>query len=131
MDRREYLTGAIPVLSAALAGCSGTSEPGETRANCADGWSPRIEAEEPTLAPGEGTTVHITATDVSGVTLRERGPSLTSFGLEFNNASLSPGPAYGSEGYPPGDAWEECTTVEIAIPLTALQMPHPVNIPTA
>lgn len=124
LDRRKYLLSAIPLLSVGFAGCTGSSEDGTdpseagtVQAGCSGEWSPSIEAEEPTLAPGDNTTLRIAITNVTGVNLWESNPGPSSVGMKFNSASLSPGPDFGSDGYPPGYGWDECTNVEITIPV--------------
>lgn len=125
MDRREYLRGAIPVLATGLAGCADTSEGGAAQPGCSPDWSPSIEAEEPTLAPGETTSLQISVTNVTGVNLREFDPNPSTVGLEYNNATLTPGPDYGSDSYPPGYGWDACTDVEISIPVVVPRVAEP------
>lgn len=114
MDRRNYLKGTLPILTVGMTGCSSTAENGTTPADCFDGWSPSIEAEEPKLAPGESAIIRITVMNVSGASFAQ---TRTSFWMKFNNASLSPRQAYGSDSDPPDYGWDGCTDVETKIPL--------------
>jgi hypothetical protein len=88
-------------------------------ADCIDDWSPSIEAEEPTLEPGETGEIHISVTKVAGVNFRDPGQNPATFMLRFEEASFSPGPDYGSDGSPPGYGWRGCADVEITIPVEA------------
>jgi hypothetical protein len=88
-----------------------------SRAECSEDWSPTIEAEEPTLAPGETGEMHISVTTVAGVNFRDAGQNPATFMLVFEEASFSPGPDYGSDGSPPGYGWHSCTDVAITVPV--------------
>ena len=114
--RRRLLLGTSLALALMLAGCLGFSEDGRSPADCSNDWSPSIEANELTLAPGENATAQITATNVSGV--RFQFDSDLVWWMKFNDGSVSPQHDRSTDGYPPGYYWEQCAHVEIAIPVS-------------
>jgi hypothetical protein len=110
-------------LSVALAGCLGFVDAGGPEADCSDDWSPIIEADEPTIAPGENMTVHITTANVSGVRFPINAPLLQ--WMKFNDGTVSPRYDTSTDGYPPGYYWEECVNAEITIPVSIPQDAEP------
>ncbi len=105
----------------------GTASP----ADCSGDWSPGIEAEEPTLEPGEESSVAIFVASVTGLSFGGTGSHVAIPMMEFGDASLSPEPAYGSDASPPGYGWDECTNIEITIPVSIPTTPTPASTPTA
>ena len=110
--RRRLLLGASLALSVVLAGCLGFSDAGRPPADCSGDWSPGIEADEPTIAPGENATVRIVATNVSGFSYFGYGSQPT-VDQWIRIESTSPPYDRSSDTSPPGYFWEECTHVEI------------------
>ena len=111
-NRRRLLLGASLALPVVLAGCLGFSDAGRPPAHCSGDWSPGIEANEPTIAPGENATVHVVATNVSGFSYFDYG-SQSAIDRWIRIESTSPAYDRSSDTSPPGYFWEECTHVEI------------------
>lgn len=122
MNRRQYLTGFITALSTVTAGCLSILE---ESAACTGEGSPHVQADEPTLVPGDETTVHVAATNVTGLYF---GPvPMDDDGLEVDvaSASISPSPDRSLDVYPPKWYWSDCTNVDIDVPVRAAVKTEP------
>lgn len=108
-DRRWLLLNTFLVLSVILAGCLGFSDDGRPPADCSGEWSPEIEADELTVSPGMNATVHITATNISGITYYSSSDLVWWIDIE----SMSPPYDRSADSYPPQYFWGECTHVEV------------------
>lgn len=118
MNRRQFLAGAstsIPV----VAGCliTGTASDEEWE-GCTGEWSPRVEADEPTLAPGEETTVRIAVENTTGLSL-QIPLHVDHLEMDVAEASVSPPPDRSLDTYPPKWQWSECTNVDVRVPVRA------------
>ena len=105
------------VLTASLlagAGCLGVAD---TSGDCTGELVPNATAEEPTLSPGESTTLRVEAENVSRMQLRL--PETEEVEFELTDASHSPSLGGQMDSYPPIWLWGECTDVETTVPVSA------------
>jgi hypothetical protein len=117
------LLGTSLALAVILAGCLGFSDAGGPAADCSGDWSPSIEANEPTIAPGENTTLHISAKNLTGVRFQVNSDLV--WWMRFNDGTVSPRYDDSTDGYPPGYYWDECVNAEITIPVSIPQDADP------
>lgn len=122
MNRRQILQGSILPLTIPMVGCL-TS--GDNEADCTDPWTPSVEADEPTLSPGDETTIQIEAKNVSGFYLTEVPPDEADLEIDVARASVSPTPDQTADSYPPQWYWSECTNVEVVIPVRVAEEAEP------
>lgn len=70
MNRRTLLTGTISSLPIVATGCLSVGNSDDEWEGCTGEWSPGVEADEPTLAPGDETTVHVAVENATGLQLQ-------------------------------------------------------------
>lgn len=114
MNRRRYLAGCLLPLSTGLTGCQAITG---SEADCTDDRAPGIDGDEPTVAPGDGKTVSVDVSNITGLYLG-RPPADT---LDFNitEASIVPSPDRTADSSPPKWYWDSCTGVGVTVPVQA------------
>lgn len=116
MERTKWqrlILGSSLALAVLLAGCLGFWFGGRPPADCSEPWSPSIEANEPTIAPGEHATVRITITNVTGFGIGPYEDADQVYYEWMDEKSVSPSPDISADGSPGTYFYEECTHVEI------------------
>lgn len=113
--RRRLLLGTSLALAVMLAACLGFSVSDRPPADCTEPWSPSIEANEPTIAPGEHATVRLTITNVTGFSYGPYEDADQVYYDWMNEKSISPSPDFSADGSPGTFYYEECTHVEIRV----------------
>lgn len=111
-NRRRLLLGTL-ALAVMLAGCLGFSTGGRPPADCSEPWSPRIEATEPKVAPGDHADLRIIITNVTGFGFGIYQDHEQVYYDWMNVESISPPPDRSADGSPPSHFYEECTHVEV------------------
>ena len=122
MNRRRFLQGLVAPLSVGTVGCLGSSE---ESADCTDEWSPDVTADEPTLAPGDETTVRVEVTNVVGLHFEQVLLHDDAIDVNVMNASVSPAPDRSMDSYPPKWYWSECTNVDVVVPVRVAEQAEP------
>lgn len=122
MNRRRFLQGIVGPLSVGTAGCLGSSE---ESADCTDKWSPDVTADEPTLAPGDETTIRVEVTNVVGLYFAQVPLHDDALDVDVASASVSPSPDETADSYPPKWYWSECTNVEVVVPVRIAEQAKP------
>lgn len=128
MNRRQFLTGGAASVPVLLAGCLTSSQSDSGPGNgCTGEWAPTVDADEPTLSPGEDTTLRVAVTGVHGLQLRlpihdDEDP------LEFGDESITPAPDRTADMSPPIWNWEDCSDVTVTVPVQALPGAEPAEI---
>ncbi|MFC4543452.1 hypothetical protein ACFO5R_16090 [Halosolutus amylolyticus] len=90
--------------------------------------SPGVDGAEPELAPGEETTITVTAHNVGSLILslphsRER------VRIDVNDASVSPSPTSQEDSYPPyWNWWRPRQTVEVVVPVSVAADAEPGTV---
>jgi len=111
IPRRRCLA-ALSGLAAATAGCLSPDGP-----DCSDPWSPGIEGEEPTLAPGGSTTVEVVIERATGVSLGVPSVDGEHVLVDVAGATIIPSPDGQADSYPPIWFWDACTGVTVRVPV--------------
>jgi hypothetical protein len=90
-------------------------------------WEPTVDADEPTLSPGEDTTIYVETRHIHGLQLLL--PIHTENNdLEFGDMSPSPPPDRQADVSPPEWYWTDCTDVEVEVPVRVHQDASPATI---
>lgn len=114
MNRRRYLAGCLLPLATGLTGCQAITG---SEANCTDDWTPGIDGDEPTIAPGDETTVSIDVSNTTGLYLGR--PSSDTLEFDIAEASVVPSPDQAADSSPPKWYWDSCTGVSVTVPIQA------------
>ena len=113
MNRRRFAAGLLTAGTVPLAGCGSDGE-----------WDPSIDADAPTLSPGEETTVTVRASDVGGFAFRPP-PDGISIGWTASERSVSPPPDSGEDSAPPRWFWSRRTDVTVEVPIAVAETADP------
>lgn len=116
MNRRKVLQGAGGAGIAAMSGCLGT-----LNQITGDGWSPRVEGENPTIAPGEESTLTVEATDIGGFQFILPESEGINFKTSLDDTTVSPMPDSGNDSLPPQWFWPSRTDVTVTTPVVVAE----------
>jgi hypothetical protein len=122
MNRRRFLQGVVTPLSVGAAGCLGRSE---EPTDCTDEWSPAVTADEPTLEPGDETTIRVEVSNVVGLRFVQVPLHDDALNVDVASASVSPAPDQTKDSYPPKWYWSECTNAEVFVPVRVAERAEP------
>ena len=128
MNRRRLITGTISTVPI-LAGCLSTVQDGSSGGDdgCTGDWNPTVDADEPRLSPGEDATLRVAVTNIMGLALLIPIHD-DDDGLEFGDETIVPPPDRHADSSPPQWFWEECTDVEVEVPIRVQQDAHQARI---
>ena len=116
MHRRTVLAGVGIVLSTVVSGCHTAATRDDSSGPGA--WSPDVTVTTPEIAPGEETTVTVTAIDVVGVSFSAIPDDVLAF--DFDGVDGSPPPKSRYLMHPPVWVWGTRTDIDLTIPVSAL-----------
>ncbi|GCF15916.1 hypothetical protein Harman_38510 [Haloarcula mannanilytica] len=119
MNRRQYLTAISVATTGALTGCLSSGNSSEPTCSDESSWSPRVQAEIVTLSPGNSTEIDV---HISSLTRFQLFGHLVHdsdvVDLSFDEDMVSPTPDQALDSSPPVWRWEDCTTVDITLPVS-------------
>ena len=130
MSRRRFLEQTAASLAVVVTGCLATTpETGANSANCRGEWNPTVDADEPTLSAGTETTLHIEVRQVQGMQLRlpihaDDDPLIFPVGV----STPIPSPDRQADVSPPKWYWNECTAVDVGVPVRVRMDAQPTDI---
>ena len=120
MKRRHYLGILSTVSTGITAGCLGGSGSEEPACSNGNSWSPNVRADILTLSPGDSDEIDIHIDSLSRFQLFGHlvhdSPAID---LSFDEEMVSPAPDHALDSSPPVWKWEECTSVDITLLVSA------------
>lgn len=98
MHRRRVLQAIGGAGIAAMSGFVGT-----LNQVVGGGWSPGVEGENPTIAPGGESTIRVEATDIGGFQFKLPDPEGINFKISLDDSTVAPSPDSGNDSLLDGD----------------------------
>ncbi len=116
MNRRKVLQAVGGAGIAAMSGCLGT-----LNHVTSGGWSPQVESEGPTVAPGAESTLTVEATDIGGFQFILPKSEGIDFKTSLDDTMVSPTPDSGNDSLPPQWFWSSRTDVTVTTPVVVAE----------
>lgn len=120
MKRRRYLEILSTTSIGMTAGCLSENSSEQSACSNDDSWSPSVTADILTLSPGDSTEIDIHIDSITRFQLFGHLVHDTdAIELGFDEDMVSPAPDQALDSSPPVWGWEDCTSVDITLPVSA------------